>query len=172
MLLSKGILNTYWVDVKKRSSSVASRSSVPSTSNSTCDQMEDISLSSDVAGEHALGPKTEKHNRKNEKRDRLVDWVVEIIIQYLQEIVALREARTKKGEIVAKKDFQFSKQGTNLDEVVEVIELPKFDQDSANSKNYHNVAIGVTVVRQIRKLVHEISETYRNNPFHNFEHAW
>jgi hypothetical protein len=59
-----------------------------------------------------------------------------------------------------------------LDEVIEAIALPKFDSKAATgTSNHHLVQISPSVVSALRKYVSIIASTYRDNPFHNFEHA-
>jgi hypothetical protein len=50
--------------------------------------------------------------------------------------------------------------------------LPKFDAKAAALRDeYKKVQISETVKAQLREYVSIIAETYRGNPFHNFEHA-
>jgi hypothetical protein len=59
-----------------------------------------------------------------------------------------------------------------LNEVAEVIALPKFDAAAASrAKDYHDVVLDNVVMEQLHDLVAEIASTYRDNPFHSFEHA-
>jgi hypothetical protein len=59
-----------------------------------------------------------------------------------------------------------------LDEVIEAIALPKFDFKAATgTSNHHLVQISPSVVSALRAYVSIIASTYRDNPFHNFEHA-
>jgi hypothetical protein len=61
---------------------------------------------------------------------------------------------------------------TCLDEVKEVIQMPKFDKCAAMAVNDHlNVAIDPDVISQLREYIAIIASAYRDNPFHNFEHA-
>jgi hypothetical protein len=61
---------------------------------------------------------------------------------------------------------------TCLDEVTEVIRLPKFEAKAAAiGDEYKKVQISETVKAQLREYVSIIASSYRNNSFHNFEHA-
>lgn len=60
---------------------------------------------------------------------------------------------------------------TVLDEVKEIITLPAFDAGLAKLEDPDNVVISDTVEHELRSLIACIAETYRQNPFHNFEHA-
>jgi hypothetical protein len=61
---------------------------------------------------------------------------------------------------------------TCLDEVTEVIRLPKFEAKAAAiGDEYKKVQISETVKAQLHEYVSIIASSYRNNSFHNFEHA-
>jgi hypothetical protein len=61
---------------------------------------------------------------------------------------------------------------TCLDEVTEVIKLPKFDAKlAALENNKKEVEISSEVSSQLREYVSVIASMYHDNPFHNFEHA-
>ncbi|CAB9502391.1 Receptor-type guanylate cyclase gcy [Seminavis robusta] len=58
------------------------------------------------------------------------------------------------------------------DEVKEVITLPKFDSRAAGKvENAESIVLGYEVVEQLHDFVRTISTLYRENSFHNFEHA-
>jgi hypothetical protein len=56
-----------------------------------------------------------------------------------------------------------------LDEVVEALTLPKFDGTGFHDESA--VVLTREVVSQLRAFVAAVSEGYRYNPFHNFDHA-
>jgi len=59
-----------------------------------------------------------------------------------------------------------------LEEVVEVIPLPKFDHKVAKKqKDWEEVVIPESVLGQLRSFVSYIAERYNDNPFHSFAHA-
>jgi hypothetical protein len=108
---------------------------------------------------------------------RLVDWNAEVLQRLLKLIIAKRSARTisrkKSPEAIAKKERDIlMKDGMVLDEVEEIVALPNFDADaSKNQIDPGTVQIPPKVVEQLREYVKSIASQYRNNPFHNFEHA-
>jgi hypothetical protein len=61
----------------------------------------------------------------------------------------------------------FFKKATNLDELVESISLPKFDLSTLKTQSEEPKCDAA--VKQLRHLVTAIVETYRENPFHNFD---
>jgi 3'5'-cyclic nucleotide phosphodiesterase len=61
---------------------------------------------------------------------------------------------------------------TCLDEVKDVLKMPKFDARTADVVGKgDNVSIDPCIVNSLTEYVTLIASTYRNNPFHNFDHA-
>jgi len=59
-----------------------------------------------------------------------------------------------------------------VDEVVEIITLPKFDPKSIKAlEKSQSVELDDAVVNQLKDYISTIAQMYRKNPFHNFEHA-
>lgn len=59
-----------------------------------------------------------------------------------------------------------------VDDVTEVIELPAFDPKLfVDAIDPDSVVIKGSVVKQLREYVTIIASSYRNNPFHNYEHG-
>jgi hypothetical protein len=59
-----------------------------------------------------------------------------------------------------------------LDEVAEVISLPRFSEKKfAEAEDYRHVSIDPVVLAELRHYVATIASKYHDNPFHNFEHA-
>ena len=59
-----------------------------------------------------------------------------------------------------------------IDEVAEVIVLPDFNaRMSAERANYKNIELKEEIMDQLKSYVTAIAATYRDNPFHNFEHG-
>lgn len=145
-----GVLDTYWLDVNARSHD--SRSETGSEINGT----EEMNLTE-------LSPKANK-------RDRLIEWMVELMLERIREVVALREMNGVKRENPAKVTFTPKEGETCLDEVNDVIQLAKFDANAAICDS-SNVEVPSEVVEQLRSCVRTIAMTYLENPFHSFEHA-
>jgi hypothetical protein len=62
--------------------------------------------------------------------------------------------------------------GCVLDEVKEIIELPEFDAVAARKQEgLATVELESTVATQLHEYVSCIAAMYKQNPFHNFEHA-
>ena len=122
------------------------------------------------------------------KRARLIDWNVEILLRRLSKVVAMREdgcanlidSTRSLGPwtSVALGQDDDGDGGNNnmmlssvLDEVSEVIALPKFEPRSVRRRSLRGAPIGPAVKSQLRAYVSMIASCYRDVPFHNFEHA-
>lgn len=57
-----------------------------------------------------------------------------------------------------------------LDEVKEIVELPKFKETRAE-EDPDSVVLSEEVLDQLYDYVCNIAALYRDNPFHNFEHV-
>jgi hypothetical protein len=60
-----------------------------------------------------------------------------------------------------------------IDEVAEIITLPSLEpcEVTITTVDTESVTLDEAVVRQLREYVQGIAGTYRDNPFHNYEHA-
>ncbi|GKZ01341.1 hypothetical protein MPSEU_001085100 [Mayamaea pseudoterrestris] len=151
----KGVLQTYWLRTqsKQKAGSVASSGGTHSSDN-------DIVLDSDI-------PANAEANEVL-KRDRKVDWMTELLGEYLKQIHGHRIATpmTKPA------DFQMPEDLIGINEVVEAILLPHYDaKKEAIEGDWHEIEIEPVVMGQLREYVSIIASMYRENPFHNFEHA-
>ncbi|CAB9528643.1 activated protein kinase catalytic subunit alpha-1 [Seminavis robusta] len=110
----------------------------------------------------------------NQGLGSLVEWNVDVLARVIREIVAARD--THHGNRT-QADFSHlaaaSEAGTIIDEVEEVVSLPKFDVDTIRRmQERQGVALPRDVMLQLRDFVTEIAQMYDNDvPFHNFQHA-
>ena len=152
----KGVLNTFWLVPKGQDSQ-----------EPVVEPMSNLSSSDNFPDDNSSEIAAKKH--------RLIDWVVELLIERLKLVVAKRSTRSKKGTIrnsSLKMHENDGREGcTVLDEVVEAIDLPKFDEKNVVQSSSKNVNIDQQVIRELHEFVSVIASTYRDNPFHNFEHA-
>lgn len=161
----KGKLKTYWLDLKGRNSesgASGSRNS-ESSNNGAAEHLEQTSFQTDSLA-----------NGGEEKCRRLINWNADILGQILRQIEARRQAcgttPASESSLAAIESFCVGQtEGLVLDEVKEVIRLPRFDQ--ATAKLQPSIELKHEVVSQLWDFVHAISRMYRDNPFHNFEHA-
>jgi hypothetical protein len=144
-LKGKGELRTYWLVTKKNE--------IPA------------SLHDEYLSQITLDTKTR----------RLIDWNVDILVRLVRKIVAHRTAgsRGKRNEMNRRVSsvHVVKPSGTNpLDEVVEIIPLPEFHND-LSLPDPHSVFVDPAIMKEIKEFVTTVATLYRDNPFHNFEHA-
>ena len=64
------------------------------------------------------------------------------------------------------------REGTVIDEVAEIIHLPEFNENVARyQEDATTIELGDDVLMQLKEFVMQTAKSYRDNPFHNFEHA-
>ncbi|KAL7570689.1 hypothetical protein ACA910_017813 [Epithemia clementina (nom. ined.)] len=113
---------------------------------------------------------------ESDRTSRLVDWLVEVLRNLLKQIMQQRKSIAKynspgdpaKYEAKLRRNSS-SKMKTILDEVEDVIHLPRASADKM--KDDVQVEIPTLVVNELALYVTEIAGLYRENPFHNIEHA-
>jgi hypothetical protein len=117
----------------------------------------------------------EMRRSDEEMHGRLVDWCVELLLDKLRQIQALRQslflAQTTSDESLI---YRPGKGRTCMDEVREVMALPPYNPKAAEvlaSMNPQDVEIDSEVVDQLHGFVAVLSKKYNWNPFHNWEHA-
>lgn len=111
--------------------------------------------------------------------ERLVDWNVRELTKLLRTVMAQREAKAKTRILDSAKapgrraspvvSTMTSSNLTPLEEVKDVIALPKFDAESFTAQ-FHTKEITLehNAAKQLHALVTKISTLYKSNPFHNF----
>jgi hypothetical protein len=167
-IVAKGLgeLETFWLVLGKE------RSDGASVAGDTVSIQSD-GKSEDVAKSTLLSP-------SSDKMTRLIKWNVDVLLRLLKQIAATRSSPTssprkkaptkRNAEHVAQTSSKTGK--TLLDEVTDIISLPKFDAQAAEKlEDVEAIEIDEKVVAQLSSFVSSISAMYQDNPFHNFEHA-
>lgn len=124
-----------------------------------------------------------------EKTARLIDWNCDVLLRLLKQIVARRRAMAKykqRESIVGLNGLKSSRRaslngsahgmmdesnenGTVIDEVREIITLPKLDLKLAKAQEEaDSIELEEEIVGQLNEYVSNIAAMYRENPFHNF----
>ena len=116
-----------------------------------------------------------KESRASKERriQRLVQWNSEMLVQLLKQVVARREAlhrRTTASGALTSMARNIGNGCIVVDEVAEIIMLPEFDVQACSS-SAKDVQLDENIVSQIHSYVSVIASMYKDNPFHNFEHA-
>jgi hypothetical protein len=162
----KGHLTTYWLDLRRSATrSVGSRSRSDTSSNAD----EALHLDFHVDRSHLL-------DHLPDNIVRLVEWNCEVLFNLLQKISVQRKrlgTRAESREVVATMEqaFKSKANSTVIDEVENIIMLPviRCPEDSLESND--EGTIDEKVKQQLRKYLGHVAAMYRDNPFHNFEHA-
>lgn len=168
----KGEMQTYWLQMGALSlDSTGSISTGENIHSSDEDNSSMRSLDQSELRAYALS---------KGKQARLIRWNADMLKQLLKQIVTHRMAAAdSSGEIEFQQkqpDESIYKKGafagaTVLDEVKEIITLPQFDAAAANSIEDADIELCSVVQDQIHDYVASIAAMYRENPFHDFEHA-
>ena len=111
--------------------------------------------------------------KASQKRGRLVDWNVDLLLSFLSKVVANRDDPTaiqRCRDFLDDDQFVTEKSPMILSEVTEVIILPDFD-NGKNMINQADVILPPEVREQLHDYVTRVASMYRENPFHNLEHA-
>jgi class 3 adenylate cyclase len=178
-LKGKGRLQTYWLDPRRqRWCSVSSAITGESLEKHSISMAWDSDAPPDlVAIENAT-------KATCERLQRLIDWNVEVLFDLLTRVATQREALRARAaapglsaddvEPHAQEVFPPSNAPSLgnrriIDEMTEVISLPKFDPSLYREPK--QIVLRETVRAQLREYVSQIAHSYRDVPFHNFEHA-
>lgn len=111
---------------------------------------------------------------EDRKTQRLVDWNCELLMQLLKQVVARRFALSERRSMPDALWEMARTMGLGhmpVEEVVEVIVLPDFDERAIRQVDPETVILSPEVSAQCRNYVALLASMYRKNPFHNFEHA-
>ena len=170
----KGEMQTYWLTIKKRDANHMPEN-LRSSQTQIADGMSDTkSESSGNSVEDA------KLASQMEKKNRLIDWNVEVLQKNLKKIIAMRDpasvrraaSRNSNASTVSEDLTIGNIDGTTvLDEVREVITLAATTADGGYKIDPESVELSDQVRSQLEDYVSSIAEMYHENPFHSFEHA-
>lgn len=168
----KGELTTYFLLLKKNSSEASN-----GITASSRDEVELVTKSGQANG-------LKVNVKRTLKRNRVADWVVEMLGKLLKEMAAKRELTGVRPDSKATmvevenracgptESMELSN-STVIDEVVDVLKLPTYAANGAQniSSSKSIPALDPEVMDELRDYVYSIADMYRKNPFHNFEHA-
>lgn len=100
---------------------------------------------------------------------RLVDWNCNLLESCLQQVVAARKnKRNPKSRTINPLE---PKGDMVLDEVADIITLPHYDESQDHHVDPSTIQIPAVVKSQLKDFVTVIASCYRENAFHNFDHA-
>lgn len=98
----------------------------------------------------------------------LVQWNVEVLAKSLKQIIASRTENVRAAMANSKAPMLMPVTKP-MEEVVEIVTLPKHPKQFL--QNPDDITLDETVMSQLRQYVGHVAALYRQNPFHNFEHA-
>ena len=169
----KGEMQTYWLEMKVSSGP----STYSGSSEGSGDEFDESGRSPRDASGSLVGKETIIDCSKlgsvlDDKSRRLVEWNTEVLARILRQIVARRTVssthETETPAITALKPMG----SIVIDEVKEIIHLPEFNAKVLEKQqNPESVTLDPEVISQLRSLVTSLATMYRDNPFHNWEHA-
>jgi hypothetical protein len=175
LCIGKGELQTYWANPKNTSLSESQSSIDYESSDHSVQRMDSSKKAPSARRASTLHASLVLRVELDEKRKRCVHWIAEIMIKLLKQIVARRAAQ---GNVLKHETDTFSAQfGLDraelpIDEVIDIITLPKFDKNVAKRQaDIKTIKLSEQVVDQLHSLIAEIALLYKDNPFHNFDHA-
>eukprot|EP00980_Cylindrotheca_fusiformis_P018093 scaffold5810_cov109-Cylindrotheca_fusiformis.AAC.3 len=173
----KGEMVTYWLTLtnrrgkKKRAKSVIINPDESSVSPTPAAPSSERSLASTISRRRTtLGPVSTITDRKQ----RLIDWNVDVLSTFLKKIQAMREEESLNGktklplEDLSNMD-DHHQNTTVLDEVQEIITLPQEEQ--VYKRDPASLELDPKVLAELKAFVGLIASMYQDNSFHNFEHA-
>ena len=151
----KGSLSTYWLSVGNDRSCSRRSTSSRSQGSEACDITDSVNIDETTV-------------TLNGKSKRLVDWNVQVLLRFLKLIVTRRG--TSDDCILSDDWHSVIKPDVGVvDEVAEIIALPEFTKTAGAESEC--AQINAEVEFQLHEYVTAIAQMYRNNPFHNFQHA-
>ena len=148
------------------------------SSLSTCASEGSFSASQRHLGESPIwgvGSELSNVDFQRNKHQRLIDYNVDLLATHLKRIVARRrvtERGTRRASQILPPELDAgalsSETSTVLDEVVEVIRLPKFDPKAFKVHvDPESIELEPAVLSQLKRYVTVVSAMYRQNPFHS-----
>ena len=155
----KGIMKTFWLDNYSKRNLSSSDGSVSSISQ------QDFSKTALALSNSPSVTRQQKMESMSKKQVRLVNWVVDILHEHIRNLLAVRKTNSSGIEV----NFTSNRGRMALDEVAEVIKLPRFQTQSyGNISEMYNGDIEPTVLSQLHHFVSSVAAMYHDNTFHNF----
>ena len=154
-------MKTYWLNIEPKKAS--------SMDGSTYHDIRTVGIENDSSAMMVEASAKSHLSEAGVRQRRLVNWMVELFSGHIGKLMATR------GETKGASDVKYlpRKVQTSLDEVAEVIYLPRFDEKAhalvgADGKS---LKMSRKAQSQLHEYVATIANYYKDNPFHNWEHA-
>eukprot|EP00980_Cylindrotheca_fusiformis_P009111 scaffold1976_cov86-Cylindrotheca_fusiformis.AAC.1 len=163
----KGQMQTYWLRTTK------ARKLKPAGSDmNTVAETEETDEESETSECSNLSLSVDRDQGMT-KIERLVEWNVEVLGKLLQQVIASRGGMVNDIEYLSRAERSIGRDGgTVLDEFTPIIPLKRFDVGDLRARRRpSSIDIGDEAKSQLRSYLSEIAGMYRENAFHNFQHA-
>jgi len=166
----KGELETFWLLTREKGATPKGTGDEANedTQNSTEHNKDDLLVSSAPVPELVV---------RNEKFQRMIDWNSDILLQMLCAVVGTRSTgyrfrRSSKLASLERLEMEMGQDSVPFDEVGDPPALPPdFVAGPKDTSALEGTEIDPSVAEQLHEYVTVIASMYRDNPFHNFEHA-
>lgn len=174
----KGDIVTYWLSLtpsKHRRPNGPYRTNMGGTSSSanlsdTMSAASGMSESTLFSGRRRIA--LDQMSVIDDRKQRLIDWNVDVLSNFLKKIMAMRvEEKSNNAPALENDDIlsHSSSNNTVLDEVREIIVLPQ--KEKVYQTDPQTLTLDASIISQLQDYVGLIASMYRENSFHNFEHA-
>lgn len=161
----KGAMSTFWIKPK---ACLAARE--PCKMENDTASMSDTD--SDSWGEASVDQRVAVMKPGSNDFQNRVDWNYNILLEYLKNIQARQNLRPRKAFKKMKNSKEEIGMGDPIiEEAQEPVKMPTFDPKSVRKLGQMAIDLGPDIESQLRLYVSSIASTYRDNPFHSFEHA-
>jgi Adenylate and Guanylate cyclase catalytic domain len=161
----KGNLQTYWLNFRPQSAPSTRSGSSENDTDGRDDPQKVLEAQKTTTPQSTYG----NDMVVSARTVRLIEWNVDVLKKVLQQIRVRRVALGTGKEKF--EDPQDSFDGSILDEVKEIIRLPNFNASLEDAADKDPIEVDPNAIEQLRAYITMISQLYRENPFHCFEHA-
>eukprot|EP00980_Cylindrotheca_fusiformis_P000042 scaffold14_cov130-Cylindrotheca_fusiformis.AAC.12 len=165
----KGEMQTYWVHKAKLACAKGSDLKSEMSTVDETNESDGGTSTGESSGEYALGSE-DIHTLT--KTERLVEWNVALLTSLLQQIIASRGGVVRHIKPLSSEEKTIGTNGTVLEEFTPIIPMKRFEaKDLQQRQRPSSIEIGDKVKCQLRGYLSNVASMYKENPFHNFEHA-
>eukprot|EP00980_Cylindrotheca_fusiformis_P008036 scaffold1710_cov120-Cylindrotheca_fusiformis.AAC.2 len=170
LVKGKGEMQTYWV--RKAKEPVAKGCDLKSATSLTVDETIESDGAESTGGSSSECGLDAEGIHALRKTERLVEWDVAVLTSLLQQIIASRGGFVNDITVLSTEEMSIGTNGTVLEEFTPIIPMKRFEvEDLQQRKQPSAIEIGETVICQLRGYLSNVASMYKDNPFHNFEHA-
>jgi hypothetical protein len=152
----KGEMQTFWISTSSNAGSQRGSVDSSDTSQNTdnCNELENAI----VANKHFP-------QLSSEKVHRLIGWNTDVMVRLLKQIIARRILLGSKPVIAVNEDLiQPNANATVIDEVAEIVSLPRFDSKCSSSIDLDAIELSEEAMEQLKDYLTNVCALYRNNP--------